>query len=347
MFKGKMVLIAVGILVIVGLISVYSFKPDMFTKYTNNHNESYNIATATKTEHIQEEYVWISCISDRPMFVSHDQKALKQFGKDLGVKVTVEGPKDYDIPGQAEAIRKVIKRKPAGIMVLGMERGLIEAVNEAVDAGIPTITVDADLLESKRMAFVGSNWYNIGVKQAEAMVKLIGGKGMVAALGIVGADNMKQGFEGFKSVLKKYPDIIYLGEMDDVADSLEAQRITEDIIKKYPNIAGIAGFDSGSGPGIGAAIKKFKLVGKIKITCVDIEPEQLSLCKEGVVQKLIGQKRELFTYYGARLLYDYNHATIALSPDDKKNRIVPIPYIIDTGLIEVDQSNVDSFLNSK
>jgi ABC-type sugar transport system substrate-binding protein len=278
------------------------------------------------------------------MYIKEDQEALKQFGKDMGVKVSIEGPKDYDIPGQAAAIEAAIARKPAGIMVLGMERGLIPAVNKAVEAGIPTITVDADLVDSKRIAFVGSNWYNIGVKQAEAMVKLIGGKGKVAAIGIGQADNMEQGFEGFKSVIRKYPDITYLGESDDMCNVEEAQRVTEELLHTYPDISGIAGFDVNSGPGIAQAVKAAKKAGRIKVTCVDVEPIHLKLCKEGVIQKLVGQKRKLFTYYGARLLYDYNHATISFFSGMNKRQITPIPYIIDTGLIEVDETNVESFL---
>lgn len=301
-------------------------------------------ASAAGVDPSEEEYVWIGTMIEHPMYINNDQEALKQFARDVGVKVTIEGPREYDIPGQTAAIEAAIKRKPAGIMVLGMERGLIPAVNKAVDARIPIITVDADLVESKRIAFVGSNWYNLGVKQAEAMVKLIGGKGKVAAIGIGQADNMQQGYEGFKSVLKKYPDVTYLGEFDDMCNVEEAQRITEELLHRYPDIAGIAGFDVNSGPGIALAVKEADLVGKLKVTCVDIEPVHLKLCKEGVVQKLVGQKRKLFTYYGARMLYDYNHATLSFTPDKNKNMIAPIPYIIDTGLIEVDQTNVESFL---
>lgn len=290
----------------------------------------------------REEYVWIATMVDYSMFVNHDERALKQFARDMGVKVTIEGPPTYDIPGTAATIEKVIKRKPAGIMVMGTERSLIPYVNKAVEAGIPTITVDADLVESKRLAFVGSNWYNIGKKQGQAMAELIGGKGKVAMMGIGGADNMEQGFEGFKSVMKDYPDIIIIDEYDDMANLQEAQRITEELLKAHPDIAGIAGFDSYSGPGIGAAVKEANLAGKVKVTAVDIEPEHLKLVKEGVIQKLVGQKRELFTYYGARLLYDINHLTITLTEDDAKNGITPIPYIVDTGLIEVDPSNVNS-----
>ena len=292
----------------------------------------------------KEEYVWIGTMIAHPMYVNNDQAALKQFAQDNKVQVTIAGPAEYDIPGQCAAIEEAVRRKPAGIMVLGMERGLIPAVNKAIEAGIPTITVDADLVESKRMAFVGSDWLNIGIKQAEAMVKLIGGKGKVAAIGIGQADNMNQGFDGFKSVLSKYADVVYLGEYDDMCNLDEAYRSTMLLLDKYPDIAGIAGFDVNSGPGIAKAVRERGLTGKVKVTCVDIEPMHLKLCKEGIIQKLVGQKRKLFTYYGARLLYDYNHATLKFSTDDKRLGITPIPYIIDTGLVEVDATNVELFL---
>lgn len=305
-----------------------------------------NVITQKEMGNGSEEYIYITPAVDDPMFVNHDEMALRQFAQDENVKVTILGPKKYDLPKQAEAIDEAIARKPAGILVVGAERGLIPYVNKAVEAGIPTITVDADLVDSKRIAFVGSNWYNIGVKQAEAMAKQIGGKGKVAMMGIGSADNMEQGFEGFKSVMKNYPDVIILGEYDDMSNIQESERITEQLLKEHPDIAGIAGFDSNSAPGIGKAIINEKLVGKVKVTSVDIEPEHLKLVKEGVVQKLVGQKRELFTYYGARLLYDLRHPSITLTANDKKNNITPIPYIIDTGLIEVDQSNVDSILGN-
>lgn len=292
-----------------------------------------------------EEYVWIGTRIDDPMFINHDQKALLKFAQDYNVKVSIEGPKTYDVPGQIATIMEVIKRKPAGIMVLGMEQGLVPAVNAAIEAGIPTITVDADLVESKRMAHVGSDWFSIGVKQAEAMVKLIGGKGNVALLGIGGADNMQQGFEGFKSVIADYPDIYIIGEFDDMSNKDEANRITKELIAEYPDIAGIAGFDSNSGPGIGEAIKEAKKSGEIIVTCVDIEPEHIALLKEGVIHKLIGQKRELFTYYGASLLYNYNHESLKTTADYFENGVSYIPFVVDTGLIEVDINNVDYIMN--
>lgn len=333
---------------ILSILIVLSVGLNFFLVYKSHQNiKNSSVQTEPVLGNVSsEEYVWVAPMVDNSMYVNHDEKALKQFAKDMGIKVTIEGPSGFDIPAQAAVLEKVIERRPAGIMVLAADRSLAPLINKAIDAGIPTITVDADIVESKRLASVGSDWRNIGIKQGEAMVKLIGGKGKVAMMGIAGAENMQQGFEGFKSVMKDYPDITVIDEYDDRANFQEAQRITSGLLKAHPDIAGIAGFDSYSGPGIGAVVKDAGLAGKVKVTSVDIEPEHLRLVREGVIQKLVGQKRELFTYYGCRLLFDYNHPTIALTRDDRKNGITSIPYIVDTGLIEVDQTNIDIIAGS-
>ena len=121
-------------------------------------------------------------------------------------------------------------------------------------------------------------------------------------MGILGLNNMEAGFKGLLDVFKKYPGIEVVGKFDDKANVEEAAKITSDLLSAHPDITAFAGFDSNSGPGIALAIKEAGKVGKIKITCVDWEPEHLSLVKQGVIQMLAGQKRELFTWYGAQFL---------------------------------------------
>jgi ABC-type sugar transport system substrate-binding protein len=84
--------------------------------------------------------------------------------------------------------------------------------------------------------------------------------------------------------------------------------------------------------------------GQIKITTVDWEPEHLQLVKAGVIQMLAGQKRELFTWYGAQFLYDIVHRTNRLAESDTKAGITSIPYHINTGLLKITKENVDLFI---
>lgn len=287
-----------------------------------------------------EEYVYVAVFKNDPMINNHDVKGLQKFAEDYGVKVRIAAPESYNTEEQKQILLDVIAQKPDGLMVCGTDLSFTPYVDMAIDAGIPTITVDADLPDSKRLAFIGSDFFDVGVRQAEAMVRLIGGKGTVAMLGINGI-NMRQAYDGFRSVMANYSDVIVLNQIDDKSNPAESKQIALDLLEKYPDLAGIAGFDSNSGPGVADALEELGLVGKVKVTCVDIASPHIRILKSGAVQKLIGQKRELFTYYGGVLLYNLNHSRIDITGNDDVNGTTNIPVQMDTGLIEVDSSNVD------
>lgn len=292
-----------------------------------------------------EEYVMVTTAVTMPMYVNHDQAAFKRWGKKMNVKVSILGPAEWDVPAQINILEEVIGTKPTGLLINGTDPAITQVINKAVAAGIPTVIYDSDIPGSNRHAFLGTDWYEIGKMQGEEMVKLIGGKGKLAYMGILGLINMEQGFRGLLDVIKKYPEIEVVGRYDDKANVEEAAKITSDVMAAHPDIAGFCGFDSNSGPGIALAVREAGKSGKIKITTVDWEPEHLQLVKDGVIQMLAGQKRELFTWYGAQLLYDMAHRTNPLAQNDAKAGITSVPYIVNTGLLKITAENVDQFIN--
>lgn len=291
-----------------------------------------------------EEYVMVTTAINMPMYVNHDQAAFKRWGAARGVKVSVLGPAEWDVPSQIETIEQVIATRPAGLLINGTDPGIAQAINKAVAAGIPTVVYDSDIPDSRRHAFLGTDWYQIGQMQGEEMVKLTGGKGKIAYMGILGLTNMEAGFQGLLDVLKKYPDIEVLGKYDDKANVETAAKITSDLLAAHPDLAGVCGFDSNSGPGMALAVKEAGKAGKVKITTVDWEPEHLQLVQDGVIQMLAGQKRELFTWYGAQFLFDMVHSTNKLSANDAQIGITNVPHTINTGLIKITKENVGQFL---
>ncbi len=294
-----------------------------------------------------EEYIMVGTAMNMPMFVNHDQKAFSEWGKRIGVKTSILGPSSWDVPGQIDIIEQVIPSKPAGLLVLGADPGIAAVIRKAVAKGIPTVVYDSEVPNSGCHSFVGSDWYLLGKLQGERMVKLIKGKGKVACLGILGLVNMERGFQGFLDVIKGYPDIEFVGKYNDNSNVELAVKITADLISAHPELTGIAGFDSNSGPGIGLAVKEAGLAGQLRITSVDAEPEHLMLVKEGVIDYLVGQKRELFGYLGGQFLYDMRHKTVSISGDDAVSGAYPVPDIVHTGAVEIDQTNVDVFLKPK
>lgn len=293
-----------------------------------------------------EEYIMVTTAINLPLYVNHDQAAFKKWGEKMGVQTSIVGPSEWDVPGQIATLEQVIPSRPAGLLINGTDPGIAQAIQKAVAAGIPTIVYDSEIPNSNRHCFIGSDWYEMGKLQGERMVQLINKKGKVACMGILGMENMEAGFRGLQDVLKKYPDIEYLGKYDDKANVETAAKITADLLAANPDIAGIAGFDSNSGPGMALSVKESGKAGKVHLTTVDAEPEHLRLVKEGVIDYLVGQKRELFTYMGAQFLFDMRHKTLQLSANDAMAGVIPIPKTIITGSVEIDKSNVDIFMQN-
>jgi len=300
---------------------------------------------AAKADYSNEEYVWISPNANLPLYKAHDHPALELAAKELGVKVTITGPSTTDMPGFLTMLETVAARRPAGILVNAWDPAAsIGPIGKALEAGIPVITVDADAPASKRITFVGTNWYDLGVRQGEAMVKALAGrKGKIAMLGMTDQYIDQQAFAGFRSVVEKAGCTV-LEPQHDRGDQATAARVASTLIQATPDLVGIAGFDSESGPGIGVAVKEAAKAGKIIVTCVDAEPAHLQLIKEGVITAAVGQKRELFTYLGLKVLFDLNHSPVRFTADDKKAGMYPAPEVIHTGTYTVTRENVDAFL---
>jgi ribose transport system substrate-binding protein len=292
-----------------------------------------------------EEYVWISANANLPLFTAADHPALEQAGEELGVKVSKAGPNSIDIPSLVAAIEQTAARRPTGMMVVGWDpSALVAPINDAIDAGVPVVCVDADVPASKRLSFVGTNWYDIGVQQAQVMLKMLGDRrGKVALLGLIEQNIDQEAFAGFRSVAVP-AGLQVMEPQQDKGNQAEATRVAAAIIQGTPDLAGMAGFDSESGPGIGQAIKEAGKSGRIVGTTVQAEGQVLRFIKEGVMAAAVMQKRKLFTYHGVKALFDVVHSPLRFTTDDRRAGVAPIPVNYSTGTFVITRDNVSFFL---
>lgn len=290
-----------------------------------------------------EEYVMVTPLRNFPFYVNHDHKAFLAWGKARNVKVSILGPEEWDIAGQIAVIEQVIGTRPTGLLINGTDQALASAINKAVDAGIPTVVYDSDIPGSKRHCFLGTDWYEIGRLQGEALVRLTGGRGKIAYLGIPGLSNQEAGFRGLLDVLKKHPAMQPLGPYDEKSNVEVAAKQTADLLAAHPDLAGLACFTAAAAPGAAVAIREAEKIGKVKVTTVNYEPEMLQLLREGAIDYCVGQKRETFTWYGAQFLYDLAHGTNAITTDDARAGVAVVPFSVSPGVFEVTRENVRLF----
>ncbi len=334
----------VAILLVVAMVSVFGACAGQPASSSNTQ------ASSGPAENVSDEvYVWACQYNSLPLFVNNDYIGMDLIAQQLGVTVKKIGPQEVDLPAFIAAIEQEIPKKPDGMMVVGWDASLATAIDEAMDAGIPVVTVDADVPGSKRICFVGTNWYDLGVEQAKAVAPYLEGKtGKAVLIGIPGADNTVSALNGYTATLAQLaPGIEVVQQVYDSTSN--AQKVAETItnlIQSDASILAVAGTDSTCGPGIAQAIKETGKVGTVYGTCVDAEPEHLQGVKDGALVAAVGQKRHFFTYYGVRMLFDYNHNGIQFTKDDKSAGITPIPTTISTGFIVATPENVDLLIET-
>jgi ABC-type sugar transport system substrate-binding protein len=164
-----------------------------------------------------EEYVWISKVAHHPVFADRAHPILLRLADHYDVTITISGPDDAASEPYVKAVYDAIQRNVAGMMIIGWgDKEIIPAIDAAVASGIPVVCVDSDIPGSKRQAYIGTDWFRMGATMADRLADLITNPGKVLMLGMMGLDNMKAGFEGFKQQIARYPGIGIVGPVDDL-----------------------------------------------------------------------------------------------------------------------------------
>ncbi len=280
--------------------------------------------------------------------MQYDYVGMKKIADELHVQVRVAGPTDFDLPGFIAAVDQVCAQKPAGVSVVGgWDPSLTESVNKCIEMGVPTVVDDGDLPNSKRISYIGTNWTRIGEAQAKAMIAKLPDGGKVAMTSIINADNMREAVKGFTAYMEANGHGKYkiVGSEDDNGDAAKAAEVTSALLAANPDIKGIAGFDSESGAGIVRALQEAgKKPGDVVVTAMEQTPDFFKTAKQGWVEGIIVQNRELFIYYAVKMLYDFNHNGLHTSGLTGAEGGVPVPPVLDTGVLVVNKANVDKVL---
>ena len=115
-----------------------------------------------------QEYVWISNASNLPLFVERVYPGLESARKALNVKVRIAGPTSVDLAAFITTVDAECTKNPAGVIVVGgWDDALAAEVDKCIDKKVPTVVTDGDLPMSKRLTYLGTNWYNLGYQHGQ------------------------------------------------------------------------------------------------------------------------------------------------------------------------------------
>jgi len=267
---------------------------------------------------------------DIPVF-DYANKGAQREAKTLGnVEVIYRGPDHSDELKQKEVLESFISQKVDGIAISVLNAAFLSStIDKAVDAGIPVVTWDSDAPASKRIAFYGVDDFKSGQIMGEQAAKLLNGKGTIAFITSLGANNLQRRLDGAKDVLAKYPDIKIVETFDTKEDGVRCAEIIASATNRYPNLG--AWVSVGGWP-VFTANALTPVPPTTKVISFDTNPPAPDLLKAGKVQVLLGQK-----YFGwgsetVKMLYDIVHGN------------KPATAIVDSGVDVVTKDNVDQYI---
>ena len=237
------------------------------------------------------------------------------------------------------AANTAISAKAAGIATSVIDNSMATPVKNAMDAGIPVFTYNADgiykngvpQIYTNRLAYVGQALFLSGQAMGEQIKTLVpGGGDIVIFIATPGTGNIQPRYDGAVSVLGSSYHVSEIATTTVDATELSNEK---SYLLGHKSVKGAFAVDSGSTANLTQALKTTGL--SIPAGGFDTDPRTLNGLQSGTLKFSIFQDPYLQGFLPVLYLYLYNLSGGQLAPPDT-----------DTGLTVLSPSNVGQFLKN-
>ncbi|KLU61535.1 D-allose-binding periplasmic protein precursor [Peptococcaceae bacterium CEB3] len=178
-----------------------------------------------------------------------------------------------------------------GIIAQGSnDPAVVQAIDSAVKAGIPVVTVETDAKNSDRESFIGANNYVVGEQAAHLIIQGTDGKARVAVImsGNAETDTAAQNsmLNGFLTTLKEAPDARLTKVFTSKPGILNTEGIAQTILHEQ-GVNAIYCVDPLFSVGVAQTVINANEVGQITIVGYGQSPEIESYIRRGVIYGVV------------------------------------------------------------
>ncbi len=212
---------------------------------------------------------------------------------ELGVSVTLAAPDSWGAAAMLPVLDSVAAQKPSALLVVPTDvNALTDRLTSIKGGGAPIVELDQRVADaSVSVSKIGSSDAEGGRLAAQALAKLIGGKGKVMAISSPpGTDTQYVRVDAFVAELKaNFPGITYLGAQYALNDVTAAAGFVTSTLASNPDLAGVFVANDINAIGAVTGLDEAKVVGKVKVVAYDAASTEVDALKRGAVQALIAQ----------------------------------------------------------
>lgn len=234
----------------------------------------------------------------------------KKVAVEFGFEFLYTGPTSADAAQQVNIIQDLINKKVDVLIVAANDaQSVAPALKKAKAAGIKVMTYDADSTPDARDLFINQTTPEIlGRHIMDNVAKEIGGSGEYAILtASLTASNQNVWIKWMKEQqAAKYPNITLVTIAPSEEDQQKAFAQTQNLVKAYPDLKGIAALSTVAEPGAAQAIEQLNVIGKIKLVGLATPNGMRQYLKSGAAQSAtlwdVGKLGYLSMYMAKQLL---------------------------------------------
>lgn len=208
---------------------------------------------------------------------------------------------------QLQAIDELLCEEVNGIALAPCnDHRIRERINRLWEQGIPTVTFNTDIENSRRIAYVGSNYERSGATAAGLLRLMTHGAVNIGIItGSSGILCHTKRIAGFTSALQPYCKQIHITEVVEAHDDeQESYEKTTRLLTEHPEINALF-FAAGGVSGGCRSVKALHRQDDICVIAYDKVPTTIKLMKEGVIAATICQQPKVQGSKPLSILFAY------------------------------------------
>ncbi|MGN8778606.1 substrate-binding domain-containing protein [Blautia sp. HCP3S3_C12] len=250
----------------------------------------------------------------------------KMAAEEYGSKLEIMAPdKEENIEEQNRLLKAAIEKEPDAILFSPSSMSASDKLlKKAKEKGIRITYIDSYTEEELQDLTVATDNVEAGRRLGEYARTLLDKDSRLAIVshvkGVSTAVEREQGFrEGLGDYAKNIVEVVYCNSLFE-----KSYELTNELMKKYPDLEMIAGMNEYSAVGVGRAVSDAGAKDRITVVGVDCSQEAINLMEMGVYKGIIVQKAFRMGYMGVEeTIHMLNGDSVAKNIDSGCELVTP------------------------
>ena len=281
------------------------------------------------------KFTLVNHVTTNPFFTP-TQNGAADACKLLGCSYQWTGSQNSNVGEMVSAFNSAVSAKVDGIAIpLVSLTAFNSPTTQALAAGIPVLSYNADAAGNARLAYIGQDLYVSGQEMGKKIAGLVGSSGDVALfIATPGSLNIQPRIDGAQAALKGTGITTHVVATG--AALTQELSTVEAYVSSHQSYKGFFAVDGGSTQSVGQAIQKYGLKGKVKGGGYDLTPVTQQTLAAGYMQFTIDQQPYLQGFLPILQLYMYRASQTLTGIAD-----------VNTGLKFLDATSVAPYNSTK